>query len=198
MPLIKGFSAASFEKNVRKLRREGRPTREAIAAAYETARRALSRAGRRETKALREAWKKAIAKGLHGTGTKAVHKKEKALKAKRARKKSIERRSYARKVKKPATRKATRSATKRVHRPVSTSAIQRANEAFFASTPRPKPTGHVWAWFKKTGGYGYIRGGTESEAMRSAGSTLLPGSMVRLTAEQWQTTEERWDRLMHT
>jgi hypothetical protein len=76
MPLIKGFSASSFQKNVRAMRDEGREARQSIAAAYSQARIALKKAKKRETKVLREAWKKAIAAGLKGT-SKASKKKAK-------------------------------------------------------------------------------------------------------------------------
>lgn len=64
MPLIQGYSARSFEKNVRMLRREKREVRQLIAIAYDVARKALKRAGLRETPALRNEWKKAIKSGL--------------------------------------------------------------------------------------------------------------------------------------
>ena len=70
MPLVKGFSAATFKKNVHTLAKEGRGHKQVIAIAYKVAREALKKARRRETIALREAWRRAVAAGLHGTGKK--------------------------------------------------------------------------------------------------------------------------------
>lgn len=75
MPLHKGFSAATFEKNVRKLVKEGgRSTRQIIAIAYAEARRALKAARKRESQKLRDGWKVAIGKGLKGSSKRSKPK----------------------------------------------------------------------------------------------------------------------------
>jgi len=48
MPLVKGYSRKSISKNIRTMRREGRPQKQAIAIALSTARRAKSKARRRK------------------------------------------------------------------------------------------------------------------------------------------------------
>lgn len=64
MPLVKGYSARAFATNLRKLKREGRPIKQAIAIAYTNARDALYRAGKRESAKLRDAYKRAISRAL--------------------------------------------------------------------------------------------------------------------------------------
>lgn len=44
MPLKKGYSKGSIKYNIRKMKTEGRPQKQAVAAALETARRAAKRA----------------------------------------------------------------------------------------------------------------------------------------------------------
>lgn len=47
MPLKKGYSRKTVSANIRKMRAEGKPHKQAIAASLETARRAKRKAGRR-------------------------------------------------------------------------------------------------------------------------------------------------------
>jgi hypothetical protein len=46
VPLKKGYSKSSIGKNVAKMRREGKPAKQAVAAALDTARAAAKRAGK--------------------------------------------------------------------------------------------------------------------------------------------------------
>ena len=66
MPLSHGYSAASFEKNMRTLHAEGYPVKQSIAIAYNTARVALKKAKKRETKELHKKWQLAIRRALTG------------------------------------------------------------------------------------------------------------------------------------
>ncbi len=62
MPLTKGYSKKSIAKNVSKMKAEGAPTKQAVAAALSTAERAAKKAGKPE-KAPKKKTKAAKSKG---------------------------------------------------------------------------------------------------------------------------------------
>lgn len=64
MPLHKSYSPRAFAHNLSVLIDDGYAPRQAIAIAYSTARRALHADGLKESRALRDAYKKAIEKGF--------------------------------------------------------------------------------------------------------------------------------------
>lgn len=98
MPLIKSYTKDAFVKNIKVSRKEDKPVPQAIAIAYDVARRAVDKAGMRETERMRKAWREAIADALRGTS-----KKPKA--AKKPAKRKV--------AKKPAKRKAAKKAPSR-------------------------------------------------------------------------------------
>ncbi len=47
MPLIKGYSDETFQKNVKKMVKEGKPQKQAVAIAYDVKRKAQKKAGKK-------------------------------------------------------------------------------------------------------------------------------------------------------